>query len=303
MLSSNNSKEGVLRAFDSRVTLTERGLDIGGTSLAKMGDEGLCFDDEEERILTLLAIAYDGTVPRNALGALRRVSKHWQSGDKCLAAIHLAQCGLGKLDAEATYRVSLAAKLLDAGVTPRELARELGLRLFQLDVSKYDENQPRVPAGSGRTSGQWTSSEAGGNAAEEDGVNAAESTLTEGRSAAAHADAINKERDLPKDAVVVKRPDGTKIDDPYSKKTGKLMAPPRANFREVYAAGTKVTTPFQIDSAIGHFGRFDFQRDKATNTFYPAYTNASNYAVGVFMAGAGYTREHTHDISETFAYL
>jgi hypothetical protein len=62
------------------------------------------------------------------LGSLRRVSKHWQSGDKYLAAIHLAQSCLGKLDEEGAYRLSLAAELLEAGVRPRELARELGLR-------------------------------------------------------------------------------------------------------------------------------------------------------------------------------
>jgi hypothetical protein len=81
------------------------------------------------------------------------------------------------------------------------------------------------------------------------------------------------------------------------------MAPPRANFREVHAEGTRKPTVFQINEDIGHFGRFDYQRDKASNTFYPAYTHASNYAVGVLMAGAGYTREQTHDRSETFAYL
>ena len=64
--------------------------------------------------------------------------------------------GLGKLDEDGAYRLSLAAHLIEAGMTPRELARELGLGQVQFGVSKYDENQPRVPAGSGRESGQWT---------------------------------------------------------------------------------------------------------------------------------------------------
>ncbi|MGH6811578.1 MAG: hypothetical protein ACREDM_04295 [Methylocella sp.] len=108
--------------------------------------------------------------------------------------------------------------------------------------------------------------------------------------------------ELPKDAIVVTRPDGTTIDDPKSL-TGKLMAPPRANFQEVYSAGTRATNLLQVDAAVGHYGRFDFQRDSATNTYYPEYKHASNYAVGVFMAGAGYTREQTSNISETFAYF
>jgi len=64
----------------------------------------------------------------------------------------------GSLDIgeDAAYRLSLAAELIEAGVAPRELARELGLSPVQFDVSKYDENQPRMPAGSGRECGQWT---------------------------------------------------------------------------------------------------------------------------------------------------
>ena len=101
----------------------------------------------------MLAIAYRGDVPGAALGMFRRASKHWQGGDKCLAAIHLAQSGLPDIDEDAAYHLSLAAELIEAGMMPREL----GLNPVQFDVSKYDENQPRVPAGNGRTSGQWTS--------------------------------------------------------------------------------------------------------------------------------------------------
>jgi hypothetical protein len=139
------------------MSLTERGLVLGaGAVIAKMRGDGLCLDGEEARLLTLLAIAYRGGVPDAMVGALRRVSKHWRSGDKCLAAIHLAHSGFGKLDEEGAYRLSLAAELIEPGVAPREL----GLGPVQFDVSKYDENQPRVPAGSGPTSGQWTSGDA-----------------------------------------------------------------------------------------------------------------------------------------------
>jgi hypothetical protein len=130
------SSDGVPRCRNYRqTTVTEYGLVLGaGTLLAKMGDDGLRVDGEEERIPTLLAIAYRGDVPSAALRALRRVSKHWQGGDKCLAAIHPAQSGLGKLDAEGAYRLSLAAELIDAGVAPWEL----GLSQVQFDVSKYE---------------------------------------------------------------------------------------------------------------------------------------------------------------------
>jgi hypothetical protein len=68
--------------------------------------------------------------------------------------------GLPDIGEDAAYRLSLAAELLDAGLAPRELARELGFGL-PAGLLKYNPDQPRVPAGSGRESGQWTSNGAG----------------------------------------------------------------------------------------------------------------------------------------------
>jgi hypothetical protein len=149
------------RSFQGRMTLTGQGLVLGaGTLLAKMDAKALPIEAEQERIWALLSVAYGEEISQAVLGSLRRVAKHWQGGDKSLAAIHLAQMGLPDVGEDAAYRLSLAAALIDAGVAPRELARELGLSLVQFGVSKYDENQPRVPAGSGRESGQWTSGDA-----------------------------------------------------------------------------------------------------------------------------------------------
>jgi hypothetical protein len=142
------------------------------------------------------------------------VSKHWQNGDKCLVAIQLAQSGFGKLDEEGAYRLSLAAELAEAGVESRALAWELGLCPVQFDVSKYDKNQPRVPAAAPPA------------ARDVGGMQALE---VEGRSKGANAGGINQVYSLPKDTVVVARPDGSKIYDPDSA-TKRLMAPPRANF-------------------------------------------------------------------------
>ncbi|SFK32161.1 hypothetical protein [Methylocapsa palsarum] len=92
-----------------------------------------------------------------------RASQHWRSGDKALAAIHLAQIGLRKIDEEDGERLALAAALLDAGMSAKDLAHELRLKI-QLRVRKWSDNQPRVPAGSGRESGRWTSGDAAGGA-------------------------------------------------------------------------------------------------------------------------------------------
>ena len=145
------------------MTLTDRGLVLGaGTLLAKLDGKALPIEAEQERIWTLLAVAYGEEISQAVLGSLRRVAKHWQGGDKCLAAIHLGQTGLPDIGEDAACRLSLAAELIDAGVVPRELARELGVNPVKFDVSKYDETQPRVPAGSGPESGQWTSGDASG---------------------------------------------------------------------------------------------------------------------------------------------
>ncbi len=145
-----NSSHG----FAGRMTWTERGLILGvGTLLAKLDDKALAIEVEQERIWTLLSVAYGEVISQAVFGSLRRAAKHWQGGGKRLAAIHLAQTGLPDIGEDAAYRLSLAAELIGAGVAPRELARELGFDPAA-GLVKYDPNEPRVPAGSGR----WTSS-------------------------------------------------------------------------------------------------------------------------------------------------
>jgi hypothetical protein len=90
--------------FAGRMTPTERGLVLGArTLLAKLDDNALPFEAEQERIWTLLSVAYVSEAPLAVLGSLRRVAKHWQGGDKCLAAIHLAQMGLPDIGEDAAY--------------------------------------------------------------------------------------------------------------------------------------------------------------------------------------------------------
>lgn len=53
----------------------------------------------------------------------------------------------------------MADELLEA-VTPAALMKAQGLDLWPLAFLKYNSDQPRVPAGSGRESGEWTSGDA-----------------------------------------------------------------------------------------------------------------------------------------------
>jgi hypothetical protein len=50
----------------------------------------------------------------------------------------------------------LAVALLDDGLPPREMLTTLGLGRTLRQIAKYAPDQPRVPSGSGRESGQWT---------------------------------------------------------------------------------------------------------------------------------------------------
>ncbi len=117
--------------------ITGAGLMLGrGVLLAKMDEEGLCID--EDSILILLAIAQRRELQQTVIPAVGRAAKHWRSGDKALAAICLAQIGLRKIDEEDAESLRLAAGLLDAGMSPRELARELGLNI-QFRARKYED--------------------------------------------------------------------------------------------------------------------------------------------------------------------
>ncbi len=93
------------------------------------------------------------------------------------------------------------------------------------------------------------------------------------------ADGLTIVNDVPDDAVSLTAGDGTQF-----------YAPPYAEFAKVYADGqAHWQNPVAAYFAIWQYGTHDYQRDNGI--FYSAYTTASNYAVGVYMAGAGYSRD------------
>jgi len=89
--------------------------------------------------------------------------------------------------------------------------------------------------------------------------------------------------------------------------TTPLIAPRDANYRQVYAAGKAIASaplPVQIAlirANLRQGGTFDFQRDPVRQETQPAYANASNYAVGVYRAGAGYSLPLARGMAETYA--
>ncbi|MDQ6703298.1 MAG: hypothetical protein M3Z96_09470 [Pseudomonadota bacterium] len=99
-----------------------------------------------------------GSVEAHAAAKMRRAAELWNEGEKALAHIHLSFARLPPCDGEdQMLRLFLAEECLAAGVTPAELMTAQGFDPASLALSKYSNEQPRVPAGSGRASGQWTS--------------------------------------------------------------------------------------------------------------------------------------------------
>ncbi len=143
------------KVFQPALQFGEAGLTLGrGTVLVSNSGSGANSATQNlDRIAVLLSATYGRQVPPQALRSVTRAVWRWRESDGALAHIELAFARLPRLQSEDdAFRLFLAAALLDDGHTPQWLARELG---FDADLLKYDPDQPRVPAGSGRASGQW----------------------------------------------------------------------------------------------------------------------------------------------------
>ena len=154
--------EGLGRPLRRSLTFSQAGLMLGrGTLLAEFEKERraartLALDGNEARLLSLLTAAHGKPVAEGVIEKIRRAGKLWCAGEKALAQIHLAFIGLPTIDEMGAYRLFLAGVALEKGLGPSDLMKALGFPRAARDVEKYSPDQPRVPAGSGRESGQWT---------------------------------------------------------------------------------------------------------------------------------------------------
>ena len=102
----------------------------------------------------LLAATYGRATNPIVLKQVARAAARWRAGEPALAQFELAFARLPRLETDAdAYRLFLAQQLVAGGMAPSQLSRALG---FDDDLTKYDPNQPRNPAGSGAESGRWT---------------------------------------------------------------------------------------------------------------------------------------------------
>ncbi|RBP15880.1 hypothetical protein DFR50_107150 [Roseiarcus fermentans] len=139
------------------VSLDGEALTLGGFVIGKAGK----FD--EPRAAALLAAAYGAALSPSALAYLRGAVRKRREGEIPLALTYLALAGLPPLadPAAALERLSKSDALMEAGVAPSAIVAALAPRHVDL-ARAYNPDQPRVPAGNGEISGQWTSGDAGG---------------------------------------------------------------------------------------------------------------------------------------------
>lgn len=150
-------------AIDPVMRFSDQGLTMGaGTVLVSSGVScrDIRVDPADARLRALLAAAHQRAPSLGGLNHLCKAAERWREGRDSLAAMHLALSRLNRLsqpEADA-HRLFLAEGLLLHGVEAGAIIKAAVAALERSQVRKYDPDQPRVPAGSGRASGQWASS-------------------------------------------------------------------------------------------------------------------------------------------------
>jgi hypothetical protein len=144
------------------------GLTLGAGTVLAPAEDLDCADDWdatiEARLHALLSAAYCRPIAPQAIRFIRRGAVSWRAGDKAMASMHLAMTSLPPLRdvQDASRRLFMADALMKAGMEPDIILRALdaGGDGAWNALRRYDAQQRRNPAGSGRVSGRWTLEEA-----------------------------------------------------------------------------------------------------------------------------------------------
>jgi hypothetical protein len=130
-----------------------------GTTLADARADRRDDAAEGERAVALVSVALGRPLDASAAKHVRRAVAKAREGDAPLALTHLAFAGAGRLTEprDDARRLFIADGLMKAGVAPHTIIEALGTPSTQTDLDRaYNPDQPRVPAGNGQPSGQWT---------------------------------------------------------------------------------------------------------------------------------------------------
>ncbi len=149
------------RNFQETLCFKSDRLELGaGTVLAKTDAASAGGD---QRLTALLAVDYGPVVAAGALGHVRAAIARRKAGDPAAADLHLALSRLDRLrhPEDASRRLFMADGLMRGGVSPEAIMEVLQEAVSEgASLIKYSADQPRVPSGSGRASGEWTSGDA-----------------------------------------------------------------------------------------------------------------------------------------------
>jgi hypothetical protein len=138
------------------------GLVLGAETIlapARASARDVTVDVTDRRLVALLAAAHLRRPASLDLAHIHKAADRWRAGDDALVAMHLALSRLSHLadPVRDAQRLFLADGLLKAGFSANTIVKALDLDASPAGrVSKYSPDQPRVPAGSGRASGEWT---------------------------------------------------------------------------------------------------------------------------------------------------
>ena len=225
-------------AIDATMRFSEAGLVLGAGTVLPGAERR-----DEHRLAALLAAAHLRTPSRQSLNHLRKAAQSWRRDDAAMAAMHLALSGLGRLEQPASdaQRLFLADQLLEAGLTVLELLGALGLSnaaTRALGKNNFNPDEPRLPQGDGRASGQWTDGGGGGGAA-----------------AAAQYDATPADVRPAPGQRAAPRPDSTSDVSPQPTDARRAAAPPGSN-QYTGSLAPDLDLGRMSDSAAGNLARF-----------------------------------------------
>ncbi|QUD87423.1 hypothetical protein [Phenylobacterium montanum] len=156
--------------IDATMRFAPEGLVLGaGTLLAANSPSGspttqmTCGD--AARLSALISAAYLRPTPPTALGHIQCALRRRHAGEDDIAQLHLALTGLGPLarPREAARRLFMADGLIQAGADPEMVQRltteargDQAVRKFLSTGGGFNPLEPRILAGNGRPSGEWT---------------------------------------------------------------------------------------------------------------------------------------------------
>jgi hypothetical protein len=153
-------QDGAKRPIATAMDFADGWLVLGaGTRLAKL-ERGEMSPRGRARLVALLAAAHRRPIEASPLRYVERALVAKCHGDVALAYMHIALSRLGKLahPQDDARRLFMVDALMEEGVEPSAILKGLGFDPADrtLATNKYSPDQPRVPAGNGRPSGQWT---------------------------------------------------------------------------------------------------------------------------------------------------